>query len=91
MACDRIKMADGSVLFICSRSKRRVMCGLCRKLEAEFLCDYKIGPKRTCDRPLCSKCAIEVGPNTHQCFVHKGQQEELPLFTSKERALLFGK
>ena len=98
MSCEIIRTPRGATIFLCSRGgKRRApeLCAICGQRRARFLCDFHVpgkrkGQHRTCDRPLCDKCAVETGPNTHQCFVHESQQGELPLYTSHERAALFG-
>jgi len=77
MPCDPIKvtMPDGSVAkgFICSRGPRpkakRCRCDR----SSTLLCDQPLtGPKtgKTCDRPLCERCATEVGPDRHLCPAH---------------------
>lgn len=55
-------MPDGTAAIVCSRGRRR-RCAICGEIGAEKLCDGPppIGSKRkTCDRPLCSKCATHV-------------------------------
>jgi hypothetical protein len=39
----------------------------------EKLCDYPVtrkGKPGTCDRKLCSRCAVNVGPNKDYCPPH---------------------
>jgi hypothetical protein len=37
---------------------------------SEFLCDWPMGEGKTCDAPLCSKHAAQIGPEYHLCPVH---------------------
>lgn len=76
MPCDPIKvpMPDGSVAkgFMCSRGPRKVTRCKCGR-PSTLLCDQPLtGPKtgKTCDRPLCERCATEVGPDRHLCPAH---------------------
>jgi len=45
----------------------------CRN-HADKLCDYPVtrknGKAGTCDRPMCSRCAKNVGPDRDYCGVH---------------------
>jgi hypothetical protein len=54
---------------------------LCRGISG-FLCDWETGPGTTCDRPLCTDHATEVGRNRHLCPEHaaKRAQREPQLF-----------
>jgi len=76
MPCDPfvVTLPDGSTVkgFVCSRGQKqppRCKCGR----KAPLLCDQPLtGPKtgKTCDRPLCERCATEVGPDRHLCPAH---------------------
>lgn len=71
MPCIPFRSADGSVTGIaCSRGPRtRCKCGR----VATLLCDWPLhGSKegQTCDRPLCSRCATNVGPDRDYCPSH---------------------
>lgn len=43
---------------------------------AEFLCDYPVGKRKTCDRKLCEKCARVVGRDMHYCDAHYKQWKD---------------
>ena len=77
MPCDpfKVTLPDGSSAmgWICTRGPRRqpprCKCGR----PSTLLCDYPLtGAKagKTCDRPLCTHCATEVGPGRHLCPAH---------------------
>lgn len=56
----------------CSRGERTKKCKQCGE-RAELLCDFELGGTKrgkTCDAPLCRRCAIEVGPDRHLCRPH---------------------
>lgn len=75
MACDPLyNRRTGAIMgFICSHGKRpgsRTRCSACGTMGAPKLCDgvIRIGPgQRTCDAPLCSKCAAHVGLDRDLC------------------------
>ena len=72
MGCD-LYYRDGKLaMVVCSRSSPRKRCAQCGA-PATKLCDFPLaGAKagRTCDKPLCAKCATEVDvtalPERHQ-------------------------
>ncbi len=35
-----------------------------------FLCDYPVGDDKTCDKPLCTNHATEIGHDLHYCVAH---------------------
>ena len=80
MGCESFRGPGGATVFACSRGRgrRQPKCGICKSRPATKLCDFPAG-QGTCDRNLCDKCAVEVGPNTDHCFVHEERQPELPL------------
>lgn len=51
---------------------RRRRCRTCDAIGAELLCDFPLA-KRTCNAPICERCAREVGPNLHHCPRHQEQ------------------
>lgn len=60
---------DGSRMFLCGNLGPH--CAECADV-GENLCDYPVGRKKTCDRPLCDLHATEVAPNLHYCGAHLG-------------------
>lgn len=83
MGCEPfvIDHGDGKVSrgFICSRgpTRQRRKCAFCGGY-ATLLCD---GPSdregRTCDAPMCVKCAIHVpGQDVDYCPLHKREAEK---------------
>ena len=73
MPCIPFRSADGTVSgFVCTRWRREPPCSVC-KMPSSILCDYELtGTKagKTCDRPLCKRCAVHVGPNRDLCPAH---------------------
>lgn len=47
-------------------------CSVCGEKSANFLCDYPITEEGniTCDKPLCSKCRVVIGPDKDYCPSH---------------------
>jgi len=84
MKYDRIELEDGSTMIVCSSRTRRGHHCACGSL-ATLLCDQPLTGGRTCDRPLCERCATEVAADFHLCPQHMrfrhGSQEELNLGT----------
>lgn len=68
--CIPLRFGDGTVVIACTRGRRsrsRCACGR----PAPLLCDAPVGTrKKTCDRPLCHACAVEVGRDEHRCPEH---------------------
>ena len=76
MPCYRFggKMPDGTPYggFVCTRNHRSKPCSVCGRPMSR-LCDYRLrGAKagKTCDRPLCERCAVRVGPDRDLCPAH---------------------
>ena len=76
MACEHLKFPDGSTAIICGlrRSKKFCACGR----ACEFECDWKVKDRKsgTCDLPICSKHALQVGPDKHLCPLHQKAWED---------------
>lgn len=57
---------------------RGVMCGQFPSAEvclrcgtfSEVLCDWPMGEGKTCDAPLCCRCARNIGPELDLCPAH---------------------
>jgi hypothetical protein len=62
--CRAFILGDGSSSMRC--------CGI-----SLFLCDFKLLTGGTCDMPLCSEHATEVGRDTHLCPEHAPRRAEL--------------
>jgi hypothetical protein len=79
MPCTPIKLSDGTVMIARGRSPRR-RCSACGIHWADLACDEPDERHRsgTCDRPLCSGCAVHVEPDNDYCPTHETQQQ--PLF-----------
>ena len=56
--------------FACTRGRRA--CRFCYTQTSTKLCDFVTGPKgKTCDAPICDKCATSIGPDLDYCPKHK--------------------
>lgn len=66
-------------MFICGEEleppKEDELCQECRAI-GEFLCDFPMGPGKTCDRVLCSKHAYQIGEDLHFCKHHYEEYEK---------------
>lgn len=50
--------------FVCGRRRSRKVCGVCKQQAAVKLCDFPLRGKKagkTCDHPMCARCAVTVG------------------------------
>ena len=70
MPCETFRTKDG-VVVACSRgsSAKRCKCGR----PSTKLCDYLLYGElagRTCDAPLCDRCAVSAGYNKDYCQAH---------------------
>ena len=82
MACERVQLEGGGVAIVCGRFPRvrPRKCRGCGQKTADLLCD---GPKpggRTCDAPVCAKCAKTIGPDRHLCPACQVPPPQLSLF-----------
>ena len=60
MPCETIYDDDGRTIgFACRRGGRTRRCSSCRAATATQLCDYPLANGKTCDRPLCRRCAVK--------------------------------
>jgi hypothetical protein len=79
MPCTPFRSSDGRVSgWICSRGSMSKPCKSCGRRSTK-LCDYKLsGSKsgKTCDVPICDRCATSVGKNLDLCPVHARMQKE---------------
>ena len=79
MPCRTIKVGDGFAV-VCVRGQRAKPCAVCKSPSTQ-LCDFPLtGPKagKTCDAPLCRRCAVKVGPDRDYCPAHDRLTKEQP-------------
>ena len=72
------KLPDGTMAFICTRGNRSKPCAICGRPHTK-LCDYPLhGAKagKTCDRPLCERCAVHQEPDVDFCPTHAAMMTE---------------
>lgn len=76
MTCEYVKIPNGPMAIVCHRNRRKVRCacGAIASRECDFVIDrtHSAG-KITCDKPLCTKCAVSGGANVDYCPDHPAQ------------------
>jgi hypothetical protein len=72
MPCTVLTSPDGKFAgWACGRGRAQA-CKFCRIQTSTKLCDFVVGPNgKTCDAPICDKCATSVGENLDYCPTHK--------------------
>lgn len=56
-------MPGGVHMIVCHSGKDpRTKCVVCGVKGADRLCDYPVAGDKTCDRPLCRRCAMRPAP-----------------------------
>jgi len=88
MKCQIVKGPGGSAMIICgSRRQNALTCAFC-SAKATRLCDFVVEPRvghvppKTCDKPLCTACAVRFGTDSDSCPDHPipdGAGEQLKL------------
>ena len=80
MPFEYLKDDDGNVIaIVCSRGHRRRQCSTANcDNAATKLCDHKLKNGKTCDRPMCARCAKNVGPDRDLCPPHARLEERAP-------------
>lgn len=93
MPCNHLRgtLSDGTPFeaIVCTGGARRKRCKCGR--PSTKLCDFKLtGAKasKTCDAPLCPRCATSIGPDRDLCPAHarlarETDQQRLPLQLDK--------
>ncbi len=72
MACEVIQTKDGPIVtMILCRHGRRQMCKHCGRNPVSKLCDYPVAPGKTCDFPMCARCATNIAHEVDYCPKHK--------------------
>jgi hypothetical protein len=56
---------------VCSGRQRAKRCKHCGS-PANLLCDFATAPGKTCDAPICPRCATPGGKNVDFCKDHRG-------------------
>lgn len=57
--------------FACGPRRRPKSCGCGSGRAANLLCDWKTGPGKTCDAPLCPRCTFSPAPDKDLCPDHR--------------------
>ncbi len=87
MTCRKVDLGNGAWIISCTRGEQRARCKVCRG-SAGLLCDWKLkGPKagKTCDAPLCERCAQSPAPDKHLCPAHWRVWEAHPANATKDQ------
>ena len=74
MTCETLTMPNGTVAIVCNgRRHTRKPCAHCGGASSK-LCDYPVRAElrrsRTCDKPLCERCAVKGGDDIDYCPTH---------------------
>lgn len=61
---------EGGFAIVCGprRPRRRCACGNWATKECDFPAPRR--KSKTCDKPLCDRCAVRVGPDKDECPGH---------------------
>jgi hypothetical protein len=78
MPCHPIHFPGGGTGIVCTAPMRRRRCGVdgCHSWWCEVLCDWPVpgkgkgGKPKTCDRPVCEKHRVKLGPDLDHCWTH---------------------
>ncbi len=82
MPCKWINLPGGGVAHINMGRSRPKHCKFCTHGKGTLLCDFPVGAGKTCDAPMCTRCATKIAFDIDYCPNHKDQkptQEALPL------------
>ena len=61
--CEHVELENGGYMILChSGPDPRAKCVVCGVKGADRLCDWPVGNGKTCDRPLCRRCARHPVP-----------------------------
>lgn len=74
-----MKIGTATAIVCSRRRKSKQLCSVGKDRDrcpnpARILCDFPVGPDRTCDMPVCTAHAREVGPDRHFCPLHKTKE-----------------
>jgi hypothetical protein len=77
MVCSVVKLPNGAAMIVCGLRPRPKPCSHpgCGVRHASKLCDWPLGAGKTCDKPLCERHAVEVGPDRHYCPDHQAERQ----------------
>lgn len=72
MHCNHVSLGNGLAAIVCTRGKRPIRCAVCGS-PGDRLCDFPVtvkGKRKTCDKPLCTKCSTKQGAGIDFCPAH---------------------
>lgn len=75
--CKWINLPNGGVAHVNMGHSKPKRCKFCTHGTGAMLCDFTVGQGKTCDAPMCERCATEVGLDLHHCPTHKGKTAEV--------------
>jgi hypothetical protein len=79
MPCHHVDLGNGTRAIICTRGRTQ-RCKYCGRPSTK-LCDWPLaGEKKgkTCDIPMCERCAAHIEPDTDYCKAHNALYLEQP-------------
>jgi hypothetical protein len=65
-----IKLEDGTVAHVLYAPPKAKPCRYCTR-RSSLLCDWVMPGGKTCDAPLCRRCAVPGGRRTDYCPTHR--------------------
>lgn len=71
-------MEDGTHLHVKFSRPKKKPCAFCSVLSSGFLCDYPVGPGRTCNKAVCGGCRTSIAAGIDYCPEHKGLLPQQP-------------
>src|SRR5258707_12570960 len=75
MMCKPLRDEQGRVTaIICGGHARTQQCKFCHNQPVAKLCDFPVGPKKTCNAGMCARCATSVGNDLDYCPTHKHEE-----------------
>lgn len=74
MPCEPFEF-NGVRGIVCRARRPQAKCRApgCTSRRGFFLCDYPVGPGKTCDTRFCKDHGRQVAPNVHHCWQHAKQ------------------
>lgn len=88
MPCDHVDLPGGGYAIVCRGRQPQKRCVHCGRPSSK-LCDFPLrGAKtgKTCDRPICKRCAQHVPPDTDYCKTHADLMEREAMTPAERQA-----
>lgn len=71
MTCETVRLPGGTTAIVCGRGGRRPRCRMpgCTR-PGDRQCDFPLLAGGTCDKYLCARHAVRLGPDRDHCPDH---------------------